>query len=271
MRATASPTAEPQARTPVSRTVDAADGTDPLLSVRGVTFRPGDRTILADIDFDWNDAGICGLIGANGSGKTVLLRTIHGLLEPDVGEVRFEGRTRPDSDLAFEGQALVFQHPTMFRGSAIDNLLVVPTRTHGASGTRREQAMKMLDRVGLRELANAPALKLSGGERQRLAIARAWITQPRLLLLDEPTASLDPSATEQVEKLIRDIRADGCRVLMTSHNLGQVSRLCDDVVFIHRGRLLERQPAPAFFARPRTTEARQFLQGALPWQMSPVD
>lgn len=240
---------------------------DPLLSLRGVVFRPADRTILDRVDFDWNDAGICALIGPNGAGKTVLLRTIHGLLEPDEGEVRFEGRARPTGDLAFAGQALLFQHSSMFRGTALENLLLVP----GPPGDRRARALEMLERVGLVELAHAPALKLSGGERQRLALARAWLTRPRLLLLDEPTASLDPTATEHVERLVRDVHASGCRVLFTSHNLGQVSRLADEVVFLHRGRLLERSPAAEFFAKPRTSEARRFLQGALPWHLSSTE
>lgn len=243
-----------------------AHGFDPLLSLRGITFRPAERAILDAIDFDWNATGLCALIGPNGSGKSVLLRTIHGLLVPQAGEVRFEGRLRPGGDLAFEGQALVFQHASMFRGSTLDNLLVVPAPGLDAR-SRREQAMQMLERVGLLELARAPAMKLSGGERQRLALARAWSMRPRLLLLDEPTASLDPSATEQVEALIRGMRASGCRVLLTSHNLGQVSRLADEVVFMHRGRLLERQPTADFFSTPRTDEAHQFLQGELPWQL----
>ncbi len=238
----------------------------PLVALRGVVFRPGNRTILDRVDFDWKDAGICALIGPNGAGKSVLLRTIHGLLAPDEGEVRFEGRVRPAGDLAFAGQALVFQHSSMFRGSALENLLVVPGLA-GDRRARRARALEMLERVGLHELAKAPALKLSGGERQRLAIARAWLMKPRLLLLDEPTASLDPTATEHVERLLRDVRASGTRVLLTSHNLGQVSRLADEVVFLHRGRLLERQPAAEFFAKPRTPEARQYLQGALPWHL----
>jgi len=245
----------------------AVPAADPLLSLRAVTFRPAGRTILDAIDFDWGGAGICALIGPNGAGKSVLLRTIHGLLAPDDGEVRFEGRTHGGGDLAFEGQALVFQHPSLFRGSALDNLLVVPDAPGRGRRERRQRALQMLERVGLLALADAPALKLSGGERQRLALARAWLAAPRLLLLDEPTASLDPSATEQVEQLVRDIRGDGCHVLITSHNLGQVARLADEVVFIHRGQLLERQPSAAFFERPRTREARQFLQGALPWQL----
>jgi len=257
--------AEVLARLRVAPAADAA--LDPLLSLRGIVFRPDGRTILDDVDFDWNDAGVCALIGPNGAGKTVLLRTIHGLIAPDAGEVHFEGRSRPAGDLAFDGQALVFQHSSMFRGSALDNLLVVP-KLAGNARTRRAAALSMLGRIGLRELAQAPALKLSGGERQRLAIARAWLMRPRLLLLDEPTASLDPSATEHVEQLIREVRSDGCRVLLTSHNLGQVSRLADEVVFLHRGQLLERAPVADFFANPRSREARQFLQGALPWHLS---
>ncbi len=259
--------AEAQVRTsPIEHSVDAPVGHVPLLSLRGIVFRPAQRTILDHVDFDWGNTGICALIGPNGAGKTVLLRTIHGLLVPDEGEVRFEGRIRPAGDFAFDGQALVFQHSSMFRGTALDNLLVVP-RIDGNRGERRTRALEMLERVGLRDLAYAPALKLSGGERQRLAIARAWLMRPRLLLLDEPTASLDPAATEHVERLIRDVRASGTRVLLTSHNLGQVSRLADEVVFLHRGRLLERRPAAEFFAKPRTPEARQYLQGALPWHL----
>ena len=138
----------------------------------------------------------------------------------------------------------------------------------GGGGVRGLRGVASRYRCGPEMLHAAPALKLSGGERQRLALARAWLTEPRLLLLDEPTASLDPSATDQVEQLIRDIRASGCSVLLVSHNLGQTARLADEVVFIHRGRLLERQPTATFFDHPRTSEARQFLQRALPWQLS---
>src|SRR5690606_26522758 len=113
---------------------------DPLLSLRAVTLRPSGRTILDAVDFDWEGAGICALIGPNGAGKSVLLRTIHGLLAPDAGEVRFEGRTHAGGDLAFEGQALVFQHPSLFRGSALDNLLVVPDVAVRERRERRERA-----------------------------------------------------------------------------------------------------------------------------------
>lgn len=238
----------------------------PLLELDRICFRPGGRTVLDRIDFTWGEASICALIGPNGAGKTVTLRIAHGLLRPDAGRVRFEGREPPRNDTAFEGQALVFQQPSLFRGSVLDNLMLARHAAGLSEKALREHALAMLERVGLSALVRSPALKLSGGERQRLAIARAWLTNPRLLLLDEPTASLDPAARESIERLIREIAASGCRVLMTSHNLGQVARLADEVLFLNAGRLLERSRASEFFRAPRTGEAQRFLQGELPWQ-----
>lgn len=240
---------------------------EPLLSLEKIEFRPNGRPVLQGIDFSWGNASVCALIGPNGAGKTVTLRIAHGLLRPDAGRVAFEGREPTGADLGFEGQALVFQHPAVFRGSVLDNLMLARHASGLAKGEFLDRAGQMLERVGLQALARAPAMKLSGGERQRLAIARAWLTGPRLLMLDEPTASLDPSARERIEQLIREIAASGCRVLMTSHNLGQVSRLADEVVFLHAGRLLERSRTPDFFRGPRSTEAQAFLIGELPWHV----
>ena len=108
----------------------------------------------------------------------------------------------------------------------------------------------MLERVGLAHRARDSARHLSGGERQRLALARAWAVRPRLLLLDEPTAALDPTATEAVERIVREIRTEGAKVLMTTHNLGQAMRLADDIVFIEAGRVREHSPRPASFPGP---------------------
>lgn len=128
--------------------------------------------------------------------------------------------------------------------------------------------MHTLERVGLAHRAGDSARLLSGGERQRLALARAWAMQPTLLLLDEPTAALDPSAIETVERIVREIRTEGTRILMTTHNLGQAMRIADDVVFLAGGRVIERAPASRFFARPQSNEARLFIQGELPWRIA---
>ncbi|HRE14381.1 MAG TPA: ATP-binding cassette domain-containing protein, partial [Usitatibacteraceae bacterium] len=110
-----------------------------------------------------------------------------------------------------------------------------------------------------------PARVMSGGEQQRLALARAWSLRPRILFLDEPTASLDPGAAAEVERVIAAIAADGTRLVMTTHNLGQARRLADEIVFIHRGRATEATPAARFFAGPESEPAREFLRGELPW------
>ena len=106
---------------------------------------------------------------------------------------------------------------------------------------------------------------LSAGEQQRLALARAWASEPEVLFLDEPTANLDPAATKAVEDLVGAIHSAGTKIVMTTHDLAQARRLADEVVFLHRGRLVERAPAEDFFAAPRTPEARAFLSGELLW------
>jgi tungstate transport system ATP-binding protein len=133
---------------------------------------------------------------------------------------------------------------------------------------RHTRVQEVLERVGLTHRARDSARLLSGGERQRLALARAWAIRPRLLLLDEPTAALDPTATDAVEQLVREIRTDGARILMTTHNLGQAMRMADDIIFIDAGRVREHTPSGRFFARPRSDEARLFIQGELPWRIS---
>ncbi|MGH7123883.1 MAG: ATP-binding cassette domain-containing protein, partial [Stellaceae bacterium] len=130
---------------------------------------------------------------------------------------------------------------------------------------RRKQADDALAEVGLAGLANRPARALSGGERQRLALARAWALHPEVLLLDEPTASLDPASTRAVEAVIAAFDMAGTKIIMTTHDLGQARRLADEVLFLHKGRLLEHAPATEFFERPRTAEGRAYVAGDLVW------
>jgi len=106
---------------------------------------------------------------------------------------------------------------------------------------------------------------LSGGEQQRVALARAWALRPRVLFLDEPTASLDPGAAAEVERLIRVIADDGCSIVMVTHHLGQARRLADDIVFVDTGRITEHTPVADFFAAPRSAEAGHYLRGELSW------
>jgi tungstate transport system ATP-binding protein len=226
-----------------------------------VRFAPAGRPVLAGVDLELSGEGISVILGANGAGKTVLLSMLAGLRQPDGGCLVWGEETRPTGRVA-----TVFQQPMVLRASVLINaaLGLKPLGLPRAEAGRRVR--RVLERVGLGHRANDAARLLSGGERQRLALARAWAVQPRLLLLDEPTAALDPTATETVEAIVREIRTDGAKVLMTTHNLGQAMRLADDIIFMDRGRVREHAPASRFFARPRSVEARLFIQGELPWR-----
>lgn len=233
------------------------------LRLRGLRWEAGGRTILDGLDLDLEAEGITILLGPNGAGKSVLLRTLCGLIEPQAGEIDWGGGGRPDS-----GVAMVFQQPRMLRDSVCGNVALALLPMRLAAVERRRQALIVLERVGLAHRAADSARALSGGERQRLALARAWVTRPRLLLLDEPTASLDPSSVDAIERIVREIRTEGTRILMTTHNLGQAMRLADDVVFIDAGRVCEHAPVQRFFARPASQAARLYIQGELPWRMA---
>jgi tungstate transport system ATP-binding protein len=130
---------------------------------------------------------------------------------------------------------------------------------------RRARIREVLEDTGLEGLAERAARSLSIGEQQRLALARAWATAPEVLFLDEPTASLDPAATRAVEDIISAIDLSGTKIVMTTHDLGQARRLADEILFLHRGRLLEQRPAAEFFAAPATAEAAAFIAGKLLW------
>ena len=228
--------------------------------------------ILADINFVVNEATILSdihllipansrtvILGANGAGKSVLMRVMHGLLMPTGGSVQWgdmSGRPR--------AQAMVFQRPVMLRRSALANVAYGLKLAGVRDGERIERAKTALARVGLLHLADRPARVLSGGEQQRVALARAWALEPAILFLDEPTASLDPTAVGAVEQVIADIHAGGTSIVMTTHNLGQARRLADEIVFLHHGRITEKTPALEFFKQPRSPEARTYLEGELP-------
>lgn len=197
------------------------------------------------------------ILGANGAGKSVLMRLMHGLLAPSSGKVQWQGNEPR------RHQAMVFQRPVMLRRSALANVAYALSVSGIADAEKL--ALEALKEVGLAHLAQRPARVLSGGEQQRLALARAWALHPEVLFLDEPTASLDPSATREIEAVIRAFDAAGTKIVMATHNLGQARRLGDEVLFIHQGRLVERAPVERFFKQPASAEAAAFIRGELPW------
>jgi tungstate transport system ATP-binding protein len=230
------------------------------ISIESLVFRPQGRTVIDGLSASIRSEGITAIVGPNGAGKSVTLRLIDGLLRPDGGSIRFG--VRPPESVR---RAFVFQKPRLVRGSVRRNaaLALVPLRLSGREAAERLDAA--LAEVGLLARAADAARKLSGGEQQRLALARALVVRPEVLLLDEPTASLDPSATETIEEIISGAAQAGTKVLLVSHNLGQVARLATDVLVLAEGKVVEHGPARSILTAPRTSEARAYIKGELPW------
>jgi len=216
----------------------------PLIKDMNLSFDAGPRTVI---------------IGPNGAGKSLFLRLCHGLIKPT------EGRVVWGAPKASMRQAMVFQRPVMLRRSVTANIDYALALHKTPVAQRADIIADVLNKTGLSRLADADARLLSGGEQQRLALARAWALQPEVLFLDEPTASLDPSATYQIEELVTAIHAQGTKIIMTSHDLGQAQRMGDEVLFLHRGRLLEKAPAQQFFTAPKNDLAQAFVKGELLW------
>lgn len=199
------------------------------------------------------------LVGPNGAGKTTLLRLAMGLLSPSSGRVTWGGRR----DSAPVRRAIVFQRPAMLRRSAAANIRYALATAGVPRGERHARAGALLETVGLAGRSERPARRLSGGEQQRLALARALARDPEILFLDEPTASLDPAATKSIEDIIRAAALRGIKIVMSTHDLSGAKRIGGEIVFLHRGRLIEQADAPSFFAEPRTPQARRFIDGEL--------
>jgi tungstate transport system ATP-binding protein len=240
----------------------AASGSILPLVLRDVRFVAGGRCIIDGISATIDAGPTTIILGANGAGKSVLMRLMHGLLRPASGEIVWRS---PEAERVRRGQAMVFQRPVMLRRSALANILYALELARVPSGEREAQAMEALREVGLTDIAHRPARVLSGGEQQRLALARAWALHPEVLFLDEPTANLDPGATREIENVIKAFDASGTKIVMSTHNLGQARRLGDEVLFIHQGRLAEQTPIESFFRQPASAEAAAFVKGELPW------
>jgi tungstate transport system ATP-binding protein len=226
------------------------------------SFVAGGREIVAPLSLEIGAGPNTVILGSNGAGKSVLMRLMHGLLAPSTGRVAWNDG---DRQRVRRQQAMVFQRPVMLRRSARANVIFALQAAGVSGGERERRADEALREVGLSHLAERSARVLSGGEQQRLALARAWALHPEVLFLDEPTASLDPSATREIETVIKAFDASGTKIVMATHNLGQAQRLGDEVLFIHQGRLVERAPVEVFFKKPASPEAAAFIKGELPW------
>jgi tungstate transport system ATP-binding protein len=236
-----------------------APPSDLPLVLEDVSLQAGVTTILDRVSLTITPGAPTLIVGPNGAGKTTLLRLCMGLTAPSTGRISWGART----DTTLARRAILFQRPAMLRRTAAGNVGYALAQAGIPRGSRAQSVAALLDRVGLSDLAQRPARRLSGGEQQRLALARALARDPEVLLLDEPTANLDPAATRSVEQIVLTAAQSGIKIVMASHDLGQVRRLAGDVVFLARGVLCERGRTEDFLDRPTTPEAAAFVRGDL--------
>ena len=225
-----------------------------LFNLQSASVQFGSVRALIDCDLSISVGERVALIGSNGSGKSTMLRVLHGLLAPSTGVLSVK---------AFAAQAMLFQRPYMLRASVLHNIALGLWLRGQSWSAAKDQALQALTRVGLTALATRNAKALSIGQQQRVALARAWAVKPQVMLLDEPTASLDPSAKHEVERLIAEFADSGMTLIFSSHNLGQVKRLASRVIYLEQGRVVADLPTYDFFNGPLPVAAENFLKGEL--------
>ncbi len=216
----------------------------------------GGRMVLDGLSLDVPAQGITAIMGPNGAGKSLSLRIMAGLIAPEAGTCTHDLSGKQDI-------ALVFQKPVLLRRTVRANLAHALAIYGVPRAKRKARIADLLDFGRLGAIADSPARALSGGEQQRVAMVRALAAKPKLLLLDEPTASLDPQATDAIETLIRDTAAAGAAIVLVTHDRGQATRLADHIRFMHRGQLVEAAPAAQFMLAQKSPEAQAYLSGHL--------
>ena len=221
---------------------------DKLLTLDQIKVFADGRTIFRADHIEIPMNGMIALVGSNGAGKTTLLRLIHGLIKPDAGSCV--------SPFDKHESALVLHYTPMLKASVREHLKLLRDTNIAVSDADIDQA---LARVGLSHLANNPAQKLSAGERQKLCFARARLQNPKLVMLDEPTANLDPNASDDVEAMMMQLAQESKVVIFASHNMAQVQRLANTVLFMQDGQILEIATPEQFFKNPQSKEATKFL------------
>lgn len=232
--------------------VNATEQFEQYIEMQGIIIKSDGRIIL-DIPHAIIPADrISACIGPNGAGKTTFLKLIDGLIKPDSGTISHSRRSIKSS--------LVLHHTPMIKASARTNIEMVQDSDPSIQSSDIDAVM---EQIGLSRLANSPAHKLSAGERQKLCLGRVILQKPNLVLLDEPTANLDPNTTEQVEEIIRQFKLQGSDVIFSSHQLAQVQRLAEYIIFIDHGQIKEKGPVGPFFADPQTQAAKRYLHQEL--------
>lgn len=227
----------------------------------------GNNRVLRGVDLQVPAGSTTAVIGPSGSGKSTMLRTLNRLYEPDRGDVLLGGRSvlRDDPDRLRQRIGMVFQHFNLFpHRSVLENITLAPRKLRGLSTeAARELGLGLLDRVGLKNKAEARPASLSGGQQQRVAIARALAMQPQVMLFDEATSALDPELVKGILALITELGAEGMTMVVVTHEMGFARSAADTVTFMDRGTVVESGPPEQIFEDAATERLQKFLSQVL--------
>ncbi|AOW80192.1 MAG: amino acid ABC transporter ATP-binding protein [Halobacteriota archaeon] len=239
---------------------------EPLLRIENLQKSYGDEEVLHDISFEMDEGDAFVLIGPSGSGKSTLLRCVNRLTEPDGGDIYLDGELTSDSDYDVDQLrrevGMVFQDINLFAHlTALENITLGLKKVAGMDEASAEaRARAELEQVGLADQADSYPAELSGGQQQRVGIARALAMDPKLMLFDEPTSSLDPELTGEVVEVMRDLAEEGMTMLVVTHEMGFARSAATQMLFLEDGSLVEQGPPEQLFDAPEEARTGQFLK-----------
>lgn len=242
-----------------------SEDTKTILKVENIHKSYGKESILKGISFELKKSETKVIIGPSGTGKSTLLRCINGLTKPDKGHIWLDGLdiTAPGINIDNVRQeiGMVFQNFNLFTHlTALDNVRIGLIKVKKLpKKIATEKAMATLEKVGLAEKAYHYPAQLSGGQQQRVSIARALAMDPKLILFDEPTSALDPELIGEVLQVMKNLSESGMTMLVVSHEMGFARSVCDEIIFIEKGVIVEQGPPDVLFSRPKNPRTREFL------------
>ena len=236
-----------------------------LVTLAGVRKSFGDNLVLDDVDLAVDRGSAVVIAGPSGSGKSTMLRCINGLEAVDAGEIVFDGQRVQSTGREVYGIraqiGMVFQQFNLFpHMTVLQNITLAPLEVGEVrSSEAKDRARALLERVGIPDKADEYPADLSGGQQQRVAIARALATEPKLMLFDEPTSALDPEMIREVLDVMRDLAREGMTMIVVTHEMGFAREVCDRIVFIDEGRIVEEGTPEEFFNQTRSDRAKEFV------------
>ena len=216
-----------------------------------------ERKILSSLNLSINSDDVTVIMGPNGAGKSIFLKILNGILTPTSGCITWNNKKQFSDTL--NTQAFVFQKPILLRRSVIANLDYMDS----VLGYKKISKDRLLEIVQLKKQKNQPARMLSLGEQQRLSLVRSLMLHPNLLLLDEPTANLDPASTKIIEDIILNLKMMGIKIIFVTHNILQAKRIADEIIFLNEGKMVEHLNKQEFFSNSKSIEVQNYLNGIL--------